>query len=220
MPNPISKVAKYGLIYFGNIGLNPFEHNPKLTILAMRCIATWSDVEQFMLSVYVTLAGGAKSDAAAVFLALESDGAKNNAISILAERKLDKTELAILRAIQKLAGAQYKRRNVLAHQTWGYSTDLPDALLLVDPRVTVVWDAPSDDQNIRDHIMVYKDADFISIINENERVAHMGMMFRQLIDPNVSLFVKEAIPSRLFQEPEIAETLRRLDEQSQTKAAK
>lgn len=207
MPNPLSRVAPRASIIYGNIGDNPLAHNPELAFLAMQAIATWSDVEQFMLRLYVTLAGGAKSDAAALFLALESDGPKNQAINTLAERKLDKQNQAVLATIQKLASTQYKKRNALAHQTWGWSPNLTDALLLVDPRVTVVWDFHDNDKEIRDHVMVYKKPELLSIIKDNQRVAGMGMMFTTIISPSQNPRILETLSQKLYSEPEIAEKL-------------
>jgi len=156
-----------------------------------------------MLNMYVELAGGAEADAAAVYLAMETNSAKSTAISILAERKLDADQLKLLRAIIKVAKSAQKERDKLAHWVWGTSTNLPDALLLSDPRNL---------QFNNDLIFVYTADDFEAMRRKFERIAGFGFEFRWILMGHPANRDGE-LYAKLCREPEIAEILRRQAQQ-------
>ena len=54
MPQPLSKVISNASIFIGNAGDRPLARHPKLAILAMEAIASWSNVESFMLSLFMS----------------------------------------------------------------------------------------------------------------------------------------------------------------------
>src|SRR5258708_1694326 len=89
MPQPLSTVKPNASYTLADIGFSPFFDQPALAILAMEAIEAWANVEFFMLKLYVSLAGGPQSDAAAVFLALESNSTKTAAIAALVSRRLN-----------------------------------------------------------------------------------------------------------------------------------
>ncbi|TKA20436.1 hypothetical protein TP41_03305 [Xanthomonas euvesicatoria pv. citrumelonis] len=149
-------------------------------ILAIEALASWSNVESFLLKLFVDLFGGNGSLAADVFLALEGQSAKNAAINAAATSALaDRPqELRVLRAILALAKTNEKDRNKLAHWTWGESPGL-EALLLVDPRATV---ASLDTSKV----YVYREADFRSIIESNDRLCSYGLRFKFILNGHVA----------------------------------
>jgi hypothetical protein len=71
MPQPLSRIAPNVTIILGNAGDRPLARHPDLAILAIEAIASWSNVESFMLRLFVDLFGGHGSLAAEVFLSLE-----------------------------------------------------------------------------------------------------------------------------------------------------
>jgi hypothetical protein len=76
MPQPLSRVKRDAGVIMCNAGDRPLNHNPALGILAMEAIISWSNVESFMLDVYLQLMGGPTELAAIGFLALEQQSAK------------------------------------------------------------------------------------------------------------------------------------------------
>ncbi|MGU7775529.1 hypothetical protein ACV229_35860 [Burkholderia sp. MR1-5-21] len=138
MPQPLSRVAPEAGIAIGNAGDRPLARHPDLAVLAIEAIASWSNVESFMLGLFVELFGGHNSLATEVFLSLDGQAAKSAAINAAAASVLKDrdAELRVLRAILAIAKTNEKDRNKLAHWTWGDSPHLPDAVLLVDPRTT------------------------------------------------------------------------------------
>ena len=183
--------------------------NEHLARLAMECIATWSTVESWMLNFYINLAGGNKSDSAAMFLALDSSSAKSNALTPFIQ-KLDVRYQRLYAAVLKLLRSRQKSRDKLAHWVWGYSAELPDSLLLADPRVMVTVDKTVHSYLLilAENVFVYREADFRKIIQNNEELAGYGFKLAWIISGHIAnrddrLYVK------LCQEPSIREILNR-----------
>lgn len=180
MPQPISRYAPEACIYYGNAGDRPLLKRPELAALAMEAIASWSNVEAFMLRLFMELFGGKESLAAEVFLSLKGQSAKDSAIRAAAKFSLSERpeELRLLHAILAIAGTNEKHRNKLAHHTWGLSPDIPDALLMVDPRVSIEY---AD----KDAIYVWKAVDFTNIISENEELCSLGIRLKFILSGHI-----------------------------------
>lgn len=165
MPEPLSLVAPKAEVMLGNAGDRPIERHPFLAAVALEAIASWSNVEAFLLRLFLHLLGGNQSLASSVYLSLEGQSAKIAAIRAAAKGALsDKAEeLAALNAILAIAKTNEKDRNKLAHWSWGDSSDLPDALLLFDPRFDV-------DQLDYKFVYVYREADFRAIVAANDQL--------------------------------------------------
>src|SRR5262245_32958359 len=123
LPQPLSRVLSNASVILGNAGDRPITRHPELAVLAIEAIASWSNVESFMLRLFMQLLGGNESLAASVFLSLESQSAKTSAIKAASTSSLDDrpAELEVLNAILAIAKANEKDRNKLAHWTWGDS---------------------------------------------------------------------------------------------------
>jgi hypothetical protein len=79
MPNPISAVNANANIILGNAGDRLLARHPDLAVKALEAIASWANVEGFMLKLFIKLLGGNDSIAASIFLALEGQSAKTAA---------------------------------------------------------------------------------------------------------------------------------------------
>ncbi len=181
MPEQLSRVAPEAGVMIGNAGDRPLSRHPDLAVLAMEALASWSNVEAFLLRLFVELFGGQGALAADVFLSLQTQSAKSAAIETAAARVLENRpeELRVLRAILGIAKTNEKERNKLAHWTWGESKQIPDALLLVDPRSV-------DDHLDRSNIYVYRAQDFQSIIRANDRLCGFGLTFTFILIGHVA----------------------------------
>jgi hypothetical protein len=177
MPNPISRVNPNASILLGNVGMgSPLKHNPELALCAMDVVRTWSDVESFRLKFYMEVLGRNNEHAKAAFLALDSDSAKNQSIRAVAERALSSELLQVFSAVQLLSKRVQKTRNRICHWTWGFSPQIKDGFLLVDPKAT----APEGD--LRTHLIyVYKKPDFLTSIQESERLAGYYGTFQSIV---------------------------------------
>ena len=199
MPQPLSRVVPSATFEIGNVGLATLRRRPKLAIAAMECIASWSHVERFLLGTYVQLAGGEEADAAAVYLAMETSTAKSEAIRVLSERKLSPDHRALMQAIIRVSKACQKERDKLAHWSWGTSPELPEALLLADPRIL------NANPN---NIYVYRANDFESMRHRFDRIASWGMLLKFILMDHVANH-EGRLYAKLCAEPEIASILSR-----------
>jgi len=202
MPQPLSKIMPNASVIIGNAGDRPLARHPELAVLAIEAIASWSNVENFLLNLFIQLFGGNTSLAANVFLSLEVQSAKTSAVLAAANSVLmDKPqEIKLLKAILALAKTNEKSRNKLAHWIWGDSPNIPDALLLANPKIISAYGI---DQS---QIFVYQKQDFISIIQANDRLCGFGLSFNFILKSHPanrdgSLF------RELSAEPEIQEKL-------------
>ncbi len=197
MPQPLSNVTKHTSILIGNTGMqSPFQQRPALALLVAEVINTWCTVESFMMRLFVDLMGGHKELAAKVFLAMEIQSAKAVAITTAADSKLPDHHKALLRAILALVKTHQKSRDKIVHWTWGYSPDIPDALLLIDPKDLV---GPFK----MDRIYVYRERDFVDCIRANVRLAEYVECFRIMLSGTPGQY------EQLSSEPEIRERLDR-----------
>lgn len=205
MPQPLSRVAPNSGVMIGNAGDRPLSRHPDLAILAIEAVASWSNVEAFLLRLFVDLFGGHGSLAADVFLSLEGQSAKNAAIAAAAASALTARpdELRVLRAILAVTKTNEKDRNKLAHWTWGESLGLSDALLLVDPRSSI------GDLDLS-KVFVYRASDFHSIIQSNDRLCGFGLKFKFILNGHVANRDGRLL-AELLAEPEIAARLRGVD---------
>jgi hypothetical protein len=213
MPNPLSSVRPRAGYVLAAVGTHSLRFNEKLARQAMEGISSWANVDFNMLQIYITLAGGAGADAATVFLSIESDGARKNAVAALAARKLDAQHQRIFSAILKVMGRRYRERNKLAHWVWGYSPQLPDALLLADPRAIALRMGPKLDDPVDNHVFVYTEADFSRILAANEEIAQQAFLFNWVIQKHPATS-KTKLLQKICSVPEIAEILNPLQERA------
>lgn len=180
----------------------PLLRHPQLASLALEAIASWSNVEAYLLKMFVQLVGGNDTLAADIYLSLAGDGPKKAAINTAAESMLDQAHLDVFQAILEIADINSKARHKLAHWTWGDSDGLPDALLLVDPRAMIKNLVDSRD------VYVYREADFRQIIDANDRLCGYTQLLQAILEEHPT-----NADGRLFQrlswEPEIEERLNR-----------
>lgn len=201
MPHPISRVNPNANIVIGNAGDRPLQRHPDLAVLAIEAIASWSNVEGFLLNMFIELFGGNESVAANIYLSLENQSAKNAAINAAAEIQLKEKpeEYAVFKAIMSIAKTNEKSRNKLAHWTWGDSSNIDDAVLLINPKSLINGLDKSD-------VFVYKEQDFASIIEANDRLCGYGLEFNFILKNHVANR-EGALLLKLQNTPEIQERL-------------
>ncbi len=203
MPQPLSRINPNAGVVIGNAGDRPLSRHPELAVLALEAIASWSNVEAFMLRLFIQLLGGNESLAASVYLALEGQSAKTATIRAAAEKALEArpAERGVLEAVLGIAKSNERDRNKLAHWTWGDSPAIPDAVLLVDPRATL---AELD----RSEVFVYRAQNFQSITRANDRLCGFGLQLKFVLAGHVADRDGRLL-ARLSAEPEIAERIER-----------
>jgi hypothetical protein len=201
MPQPISRVNPRANIAIANAGDRPLLRHPDLAALAIEAIASWSNVESFLFNMFIELLGGNESVAANIYLSLENQSAKNAALNAAAETQLKEKaeEYAVFKAIMSIAKTNEKSRNKLAHWTWGDSTNIDDAILLINPRSLINGLDKSE-------VFLYKERDFTSITEANDRLCGYGLEFNFILKNHVANR-DGALLLKLQNTPEIQERL-------------
>ena len=207
MPEPLSSVLPDANILQTKPGWSAFAGQELLARAAMEAIASWTEVERFMITLYVSLTGGPTSAGAAIFLAQETNSAKSAALTVLVNRKLSEPRRALYAAIAELIESRAGARDKLTHWIWGRSPELPDALILTDPR-TLAAAEPGDraERQLHQNSWVYGEADFREIIRANEELAGWGMDFHFML---VSSPGDETLYRGLCEEPVLREIMDR-----------
>jgi hypothetical protein len=177
MPQRLSDVAPHAGVRIGNAGHRPFLGKPELATQAIEAIASWANVESFMLQLFVYLLGGKEAVAADMYLALDGEGPKKAVVMAAAKSILEQDPFDLFLAIMSLVDTSQKERNKLAHWTWGDSPMLPDAILLIDPRHLLHPELGFDKANV----YVYTQQDFGAIIAANDRLCGYGLLLQFIL---------------------------------------
>lgn len=225
MPQPLSRVLSNGGYVIGSAGVEIFDGRQHLAALIAESIASWSHVEAFMLRLFISMMGGPEDNAATVYMALETKGAKTSAIRAVAEKVLPNEYKNVLNVVLALIKTGQKQRDRLAHWNYGYAYDLPNAILLVDHRdmilpVSINIAASIDEiedrsaklnsysDAIRSKILVYTKRDLDEIILFNNRLCIIGGDFEAVISGHVAN-EGDVLFRKLCDQPEIRARLNR-----------
>lgn len=227
MPNPLSRVRA---------GAKP-KFSPTLVLerkeLAAQvacAIATWSITEAQLGRLLVTIMGAQARPALAMFGALQSNAAKIATVTAAANTLLIGDELEAFQAIMPLAKTAADQRHKFAHHLWGVCDELPDALLLVDPKHSLNWQIDLNEAMAKplmqrlgsifdantefdlpkfpnDKIDVYRKSDFDTYIAETSETGKLLNFLCLAVDPR---FPDVTVPLLLSSEPHFQSALSRL----------
>lgn len=109
--------------------------------------------------------------AVAMYQAITSAEGKRAALLAAADNAREEWEAILLRAVLKANSGSRNQRNEFAHGIWGHSTDIPDAILLMDTRVVM-------DKNVS-HRQAEEDGNGQRIIAPKGFDASKIMVYRQ-----------------------------------------
>lgn len=125
MPQPLSQVrSNVKSITWSPEALND---KPELALIITSIIAMSSNVDH-ELGMVLGIA------ALAIYGKLESQTLQRAALSAAAQAALSNEDYMIFQAVISTAESAQAERHRLAHWIWGICEDLPDALLLMDPK--------------------------------------------------------------------------------------
>jgi hypothetical protein len=148
---------------------------PQLAIKIAHCIAQWSENEVLLGGLLAFLLQANQKAAAAMYSGVDNRAAQLRMITAAAEATLPTDHFEVIGALlSAVVRPAMKERDKLAHWTWGYSDDLPDALLTAEPSYTlgsmmVALDLqrqvkPQDVPTSFDEIYVVRDGDLTAMI--------------------------------------------------------
>ncbi len=116
---------------------------PEVAARIAQCIACWSLVEIETSRLFARLFGRGPDLEAGVALYNSFAGAnhKERAIKVLARSGKGRACYEIIDALLKVIESQRKIRDKIAHWCWGISDQIPDGLVLVDPKDILLHEA-------------------------------------------------------------------------------
>ena len=147
----------------------------------------WSYVEVQMALVLSAIMKAQSEPAIAVFLSIRNSRAQRHAINAAAEVGLKGENLEVYRAISNVYKGLEAQRNDLVHGIFGFSEDIPDHVLWIDPKThTNVFaqriaklltpDEISADALKKD-IYVYRLADLTGLRDQIQELCMAALMF-------------------------------------------
>jgi hypothetical protein len=144
-PQPLSKVKPNAQI---TIGPQAISRYAKLAVIVMRVIAEWADIYGNYSAMLSSCLRADITLGTAMFQALTGGEARMAALKAVLSRKLSADDYRLFEAVLKATNESKNRRNDFAHSIWGWSSDIPNALLLMSPSVLLDYSS-----TFRQHIV-------------------------------------------------------------------
>lgn len=110
------------------------QQRPKLAVLVAEYITQWANLESMMAMSLAFILDSDKKAALAMYGTFDSRASQIRLLLAAAESKLELLHFRVLEAIHSVyIKPVMKERDRFAHWIWGYSPELTDALLLMEP---------------------------------------------------------------------------------------
>ena len=131
MPQPLNRVIRNGEFRPNDSVLND---NPELAKLVASIFALWASIEHSLSLLLTSVLGADAEPAIAIFATLRGERPQLDALEAAAKAALSPNEFDVFRAAISMTDSVRRARNHLAHWIWGTCKQLPDALLLAEPK--------------------------------------------------------------------------------------
>jgi hypothetical protein len=129
---PLSRVKPDAVTNWGNA--ETMIKRPTLAAKVARCIAQWSEIEIHLGAFLGLLLHANQKAALAMYSSLENRAAQLRLIYGAAEASIPGNQFDVIAVlIANVLRPVMRERDRFAHWVWGYSDDLPDALLISEP---------------------------------------------------------------------------------------
>lgn len=130
-PRPLKQVVP-GIVAYAT-GPEALRHQPELAAIAMNVVSQWAVNEVRMARILVELLGAQSRPVVAMHSALTSTQAQTAALRAVAKTMVSAERWPIFDAALLVVKKLAKERNRIAHWIFGYSEQVPDAFLLINP---------------------------------------------------------------------------------------
>jgi hypothetical protein len=231
---PLSKFSKgKGL----NFGPPSSWKRPLLLKYVMLVIEHWSTTELRLLLILRHCLGGDPTIAAEMLLAIENQNIQRTVIMTATKAVLPKDDWPLVEAAFMSMNASRNVRNRFAHHIWGVADDMPDALLLLDPKDMAILmaqlvkqaainkmagkePAPVDIDDILDRskVMVWREKDFQLECDIAHRASTITDVISKFIFMTKNGQSADSIRQSLLSDPLIQERLRKQSPQKSPEA--
>jgi hypothetical protein len=192
-PQPLSNVRSNAK---AQVSQKALELRPALAPYIAGIIAKWALIEAGIGTMLSFILEAEFAATAAMLSTLRSASAQIDAVAAAGRAKLAGRDLDLFEAVIIIARSAAKKRNAVAHHIWAYSDELPDALLLVEPQAyaniyvnvhtrmaTKIFDGPLKMHPPAERVLVYREKDFIEIIEELHAVIQCVVFASFHLDP-------------------------------------
>jgi hypothetical protein len=203
---------------------------PKIAQALADCIAAYSEIELNMGLALSTLLSADVKVAMAMYVRVENRTSQGCMIRAAVEAaNISQQQRDVFNAIlNQLVVPGMKERDKLAHWPWGYSPDLPDALLLFKPSgeleqsIALIHEGHEPTPEISqlanlnfDHIFVVTETDLLRIVERlreaDSCLRHLWLILHPRL-PELSSRMRDEMLRQLTTKPRIKEGLKRLRE--------
>ena len=131
MPQPLNRVIRNGEFRPNESVLND---NPELAKLVASIFGLWASMQHSLSLLLTSVLGADAEPAIAMFATLTAQRAQLFALEAAAKAALSPNDFDVFSAAISMTGRVQTPRNHLAHWIWGSCEQLPDALLLAEPK--------------------------------------------------------------------------------------
>jgi hypothetical protein len=131
MPQPLSIVSPNAT---ARLSPHALLQKPELAALVCSAIAMSSEIDHSIGLLLVRIIGADAAPTIAMYDAIQADRVKMQLLNAAAKAALTSEQHRVYDAVIKVSVAAQKERNRLAHWIWAYSPEVPDALLLANPK--------------------------------------------------------------------------------------
>lgn len=132
MPQPLNRVVPNAHAF---LNANVLSDKPDLAILVAKIFATWAWIEHELSLLLIRILGADADAALAMFSVLTSQSLQMMALEKAAKAALPTDDHNIFLAALAVTNSAQAPRNHLAHWVWGGCEQLPDALVLANPKI-------------------------------------------------------------------------------------
>ncbi len=137
-PQPLLKTyPNAGMAFAPELTIN----RPEVAAWIAQCITCWSWVETQTSGLFTLLLGLNVEAGMELYNSFGGASLKENGIKILARSNLERADYEIIDALLKVVNSHQRTRDKIAHWYWGLSDQIPDGLVLIDPKDLLIRNA-------------------------------------------------------------------------------
>ncbi len=196
---------------------------PELALEALKVIAFWAEIEGDLATILAAMLKADVATGVAMYEALSMGEGRRAALSAAARQALPEWQAKLFEAIQFATSPSRKQRNAFAHNLWATADDLPDAILLMDPKVVSKVTVSHrqrhvvDGQNVirpidldRSAIQVYKKSDMERAKADAVKALGWYEMFYNVITVRATDQGRDTALTLLLKESQIQSAIRKM----------
>lgn len=177
MPQPISRFPKIkGSIWGGAVTM---KERPLLATQVAIVISTWAETELRLANLLSAMLRSEKPIGMSMYLNLTGADARRALLDGAARKALSEDDYKLFLKMMKAIRPVRERRNEFAHGVWGFTFDMPNALLWVRPDHHIARDIAMHEAresgdyetlkrlatSLNPEIMVYRQADLVADVD-------------------------------------------------------